>query len=167
MRKYALTLAALCLAAAGMADLRSEVMAVNNKIIAAIKARDADAFAKIVKACTTKDFKYVEMGRTMGLNEMIMGMRQGMTQMKDLKRADVKIVSVKEMGSKGTAKLWHNMEGRMMGQDKKWHNMGFTGMSTHAFVKVGGEWKMSMMKWGKQKMTMDGKPFDPSKMGGG
>jgi hypothetical protein len=54
----------------------------------------------------------------------------------------------------------------MMGPDKKSHTMSFSGTSTNTYVKVKGKWLMSVMSWGKSTMMMDGKPMDPSKMGG-
>lgn len=167
MGRYALVFATMCLAAVGVADLRSDIIAIDKKVSAAIMRKDAKAFEMTLKPICTKDFKYVENGQTMGFKQMVEGMRMGMKQMGKVTMAEAKLVSLKEMGSMATAMMSHNMKAEMMGPDKKMHKMGFSGMSTHTFKKVGGHWMMSMMKWGKQSMTMDGKPFDPSKMGGG
>ncbi len=142
-------------------------MAVNKKLHAAMMKKDTDAFAKIVKEGVNSDFKYVEDGRSMNFDQMVANMRQGMSQMTKVTASDSKIVSLKEKGNSATAVMSHRMSGRMIGKDKKSHTTSFSGISTDVFRKQGGQWKMARMSWKSQKMTMDGKPYDPSKMGGG
>lgn len=167
MKRTALFISVVCLFTSALADLRSELESVNSKIVAAMKKRDADAFGKIVKAGVTKDFKYVENGQTQTLDQMIEGMRMGFAMMTKVTKCEAKIKTLKETGNSGTATIWHSMAGDMKMEDGKTHKMTFEGTSTNTFRKEGGKWKMSSMVWGKQTMKMDGKPFDPTKMGGG
>jgi hypothetical protein len=59
----------------------------------------------------------------------------------------------------------HNLSGTTMGQDKKLHKFEMGGVSKNDWRREGGVWKMSTFTWISEKMTMDGKPFDPSATG--
>ena len=167
MRKLTLILSLLVISAVSFAgSLKSEIEAMNAKVTACLKKMDIAGFEKIVKAGVTSDFKHVENGKAMNFSQMVTQMREGMKSMSKITKIGTKLKSLKESGNTATATTWHMMEGVMIGPDKKSHTMGFSGTSTDVFRKVGGKWKMASMTWTDQKMTMDGKPFDPSQMGG-
>lgn len=165
MKLFAVTLAALSLVAISSADLKSEINSMNSKIHAAMVKGDMKACGAIMKAGTTKDFKYIEGGKTMTFDQMFAQMKGSMAAMK-LTKATTSVISVKEKGSMGTSVEKHTMEGTMTGPDKKSHKMSFSGVSTNTYTKVGKTWMLKVMNWGKSTMLMDGKPMDMSKMGG-
>ena len=48
----------------------------------------------------------------------------------------------------------------------KMHKYDDRGMETMRWARMNGKWMMKSIKSSGEKMTLDGKPFDPSKMGG-
>ncbi len=136
------------------------------KIDKCLLNKDIAGFEKLVKPMITKDYKHIEMGRTLTYDQMIAEMKQGVGMMEKVTVAQSKFLSFKQTGNTVVAKQSHKMEGTMTGPDKKKHTMGFVGVTMNTYRKEGGVWKMSIMNWTKQDMLMDGKPFDPSKMGG-
>ncbi|MBL8048311.1 MAG: nuclear transport factor 2 family protein [Chthonomonas sp.] len=165
MKRIIVSLTVCSIAALSLAGgLKDMVMATNNAVIKAIKAKDVAAFEKAVKPTVTKDFKYIEMGRTMDYKTMVSNMKMGFQMMDKVEKAEVKLISCKESGNKGTAVYVVDMVNTMMGEDKKVHKIGFKGKSTDMYVKVNGKWMCKQMTWTEVVMTMDGKPFDPSKM---
>ncbi len=152
---------------ASAGSLRSAITSSHGKIQRAMKNRDTAAFTKAFRPVTTKDFKYVEDGKTMSFDEMVKNMDMGFKSMSSVTSSDSKIVSVKETGKTGVAMMTHKMKGMMTGPDKKPHTMEFGGSSRDSYVKVHGKWMMTKMEWTATDMKMDGKKVDPSKMGGG
>ena len=138
----------------------------NHKVDAALMKRDYNAFEKITRPGVTSDFKYTEAGKTENYDEMLANMKQGMTMMKKVNVAKSSIVKLAIHGKTATCDTKHHMLATMGGQDSKQHKMSFDGVSTETYRKEKGQWKLASMVWGKQKMTMDGKPFDPMKAGG-
>lgn len=165
MKLFAVTLAAFSIVAISSADLKSEINSMNSKIHTAMKKGDMKGCGMIMKSGVTKDFKYIEGGKTMTFDQMFEQMKASMSAMK-LTNASTKVMSVKEKGSMGTSVEKHIMEGTITGPDKKSHKMSFSGVSTNTYVKVGKAWMLKVMNWGKSEMLMDGKPMDMSKMGG-
>ncbi len=168
MKKISFAILAVGLAMASHADssLRATIDSTNKKIEACMMKKDIEGFVKIVKPWITKDFKYSEGGQTMTFDQMVKNMRDGMGQLHKVTAASTKVVSLKEMGDKAVVVMRHHSAGIMMGPDKKKHTMVFDGTSTSDMRKEGGKWRMATMSWGKQTMTMDGKPFNPQAMGG-
>lgn len=165
-RAFSFVALAIVVACAPAQSLRSAVTSSNKQICAAMKKKDFKALEKIFKSTMTSDFKYEENGQTQNYDQMMAGMKMGLGQYTKLTEVWTKIVSLKETGSTGSGVMSHMMAGTIVGQDKKVHKMTFSGTSNDSFVKQNGKWKMSKMSWGSEKMTMDGKPFDPTKMGG-
>ena len=167
MKAITLSLTLVGLVAYASADsLKEQINTSSVKIGNAMKKKDMKAFEKIVKAGITSDFKYIENGQTMTFDQMFQMMKASFTTMDKVTMAETKILSVKESGKTATAKVRHTMVGTMKLQDNKTHKFTMTGVSVDSYKKIGKEWKMSVMDWKESKMTMDGKPFDPSKMGG-
>lgn len=165
MKLFSVIVVGVSFAAISSADLKSEINSMNSKIHVAMKKGDMKSLHSIMKSGVTKDFKYIEDGKTMTFDQMFEQMKGSMAMMK-LTNATTKVVSVKEKGTMGSSVEKHVMAGTMTGPDKKTHKMSFSGMSTNTYTKVGKAWMLKVMSWGKSEMMMDGKPMDMSKMGG-
>lgn len=160
MKALALTLLALgAFVVAQASGLRASIEASNKKIHTAMKKKDFVALDRIFKAGMTKDFTYVENGKTETYDVMMQGVKMGLGQMQKVSEVSTKIVSVKEKGNVGTCTAMHTMAGTVVGTDKKKHAMSFSGTAVETYVKVGKDWKMSKMEWKASKMLMDGKPM--------
>jgi hypothetical protein len=168
MKALTFTVALVGIVAAAQADtLRSQIEAMNKTVGASMMKRDIGGFVKACKGGMTKDFKYVEAGKSESFDKMAEGVKMGFSQMAKVSVAKSKILSLTEKGNKATALTEHTMAySSVPGPDKKSHTVTMVGTSTDTYVKVGSRWMMSSMTWGSQKMTMDGKPMDMSKMGG-
>ena len=164
MRLFAVTLAAVGFAAISSSDLRSEIKDMNAQMGNAMRRGDMKAITAIIKAGCTKDFSYVEAGKSSNMDQMLTNMKAGLSAMKTTS-AKASLLTLKEKGSNAVATEKHEVAGIMTDKNKKTHRIVFIGTSTDTYVKVGKEWKMSKMEWTANKMTMDGKPMDPSKMG--
>lgn len=168
MRKFTLVLMLAVLSVVAFADsVKAEIESGNAKVCKFLKAKDIDGFAKFTRPWVTADFKHVENGKSMTFDEMVKEMKMGMGQMGKVRSVSTKIIKFKTKGKMAYATTQHSMVGETApGPDKKVHVIGFVGTSEDVYRNEGGKWKLASMTWGKQKMTMDGKPFDPSKMQG-
>lgn len=158
-----LTLVSL-VAMASAESLKDHVNRINAIVVKSMKAKDIAMFEKAMKPSVTPDFKYIENGQTMNYKTMVENMKMGYQMMDKVTKVDIKVNSIKEMGTKGTAVYTVDMVSTMIGEDKKVHKMGFKGKATDVYVKSKGKWLCKSMTWSNVVMTMDGKPFDPSKM---
>lgn len=164
MKALALLTLTLSLTAASHADsLRTQVEASNKAIHKAMMKKDFTELAKVMRAAVTSDFKYVEAGNTMNFDQMMSNMKAGLGSLKTVTTARSVILNLKSTGTKATGTTTHTMGGTMVGPDKKSHVMAFMGTSNDSYVKRGSSWKLSKMVWTANTMTMDGKPYDPTK----
>lgn len=134
---------------------------------------------KAVKAMENKDLKFFENssspnftyttadGKVSKKKEAMAGLKGMFDSMKTIKYTF-------EMGKfkaeKGvfTVELSNHYKMTMDGPDKKVHTMTMDQKTIETFAKVKGKWIIQGIKdVGPAKGTMDGKPFDPNKMGGG
>ena len=155
--------AVLLTASAGLAlaDVKSEIQAVTNKFLKAYKTRDLKA---IEKMCTP-DFKYkVLNGQVMNLKQSLDMMKAEFSMMPEPAAMTMKVDKVRSRGNIAVAETSGSFKGKMPGPDGKMHVMAGTGKSRQTYVKTAGGWKTKMVEEVSQKMTMDGRPFDPSKM---
>lgn len=168
MRKLPVILAVLVMSVTAFAgSLRADIEASNAKICGFLKNKDIDGFEKYARPRVTDDFKHVENGQSMTFDEMIAQMRAGIGSTGKVTMVTTKILEFKTKGDICYVLTRHAMVATTPPDPKnKTHKMGFTGTSNDVYKKIGGKWKMASMTWLKQTMTMDGKPFDPSKMGG-
>ena len=165
-----LSFALVLVAATGIASaesLKSTILRVDKAAEKAIAAKNIDAFVKAVKPNVTPDFVYEENGQKQTFDQMVAGMKMGFAAITKVTISKATVKSVSEKGNKGVSQSVHTMGGEMIGPDKKKHVMVYSGETEETHVKVNGKWLMSKMTWKKTTMTMDGKPFDPSKMQGG
>lgn len=157
----------LAVTAAQAQSLRATIDASNAAVAKAMLKKDFKALNKAIKSTVTPDFVYVEAGQKQDVDTMLSHMKTGIGGMGKVTVAKAKVLSLKEKGSTAMAKAEHTIGGTMPGPDGKPHVMVIIGSVEETYVKKGGKWKMSKMVWLSQKMTMDGKPMDPSAMGGG
>ena len=167
MKRIALLCVVLAASGAAMADLKSEINAMNAKVAKLFMKKDIDGFVKYVKPMVTSDFKHVEYGKSQTFDEMVATMRQGMAMLTKMTEVSAKVSTLKITGNTAVSTGTHTMAGYMIGEDKKKHTLKFSGVSTDNYRKEGGKWKLAKMSWSNQKMWMDGKLMDPSQMGGG
>ncbi len=81
MKAISISVALLGLVAVSTAEsLRDHLNMMSMRTTAAIKRKDMKGFASCMKMCTTKDFKYSENGQTMTLDQMLEGMKMGVTK---------------------------------------------------------------------------------------
>ena len=166
MRLVALAITLLAVSAAASAEsLRATAEKMGTKASIALAHKNFKAFAAILRPYVTSDFQYTEMGKSMGFDQMIAGVKQGVGML-NVTSAHSRILSCVEHGKTGITTTTHNIAATMIGKDKKVHPMAFSGNSKDTWVKVDGTWKMSIMAWGSQKMTMDGKPVNQGGGGG-
>lgn len=156
-----LTIAAL--AAGAVADLKSSTKSIYDNVSKAFMKKDVGAFEKATRGFMTKDFKCTENGKTMSYDQMVADMKVTFAQFTKVTSAKTAMVSAKETGNKANSVSTHAISATMVGPDKKSHKLVMIGTTNDTWVKTGKDWKMSSMKWVKQTMTMDGKPFDPGK----
>lgn len=147
-------------------NLKREADAHNAAICSAMKSKNLDKLEKILRACTTPDFKYVDQGQEEGFDGMWQSMKMGIGSMSMMETVTNSNSNVKVHGSMGTCITHHHMVGRQMGQDHKTHKLDFSGNSLDTFQLMNGHWMLSRMEWKNQTIKMDGKKIDPSKMGG-
>jgi len=168
--KKALPLIVVGLVAASLVradNLRSMIQNMNRKVCHAMMKKDMAAFEKCTRGGVTSDFKYSENGQAEDYDSMLAHMKQGLTMMKTISTVNTKLVKLTQEGNSATATTRHHMVGIIAGPDKKNHKMVFDGISTDGYRKEDGKWKLASMTWGDQKMTMDGKPFNPMQGQGG
>lgn len=165
MKRTAFLLSLVVVAGVAQAgSLKDHALALNKAVMKTMKAKDIAAFEKLMKPNVTADFKYIEYGQVQDFKTMVENMKMGFKMMGKLLKHDLKIVSVSEGPNSGTFTYKTQMESTIIGEDKKTHIMGFGGTAVDTFRKEGGKWKLATMTWKEMKMTLDGKPFDPSKM---
>ena len=147
--------------------LQSTINKMNAKVAHAFMHNDMAAFEKITRPAVTSDFKHTEMGHSQTYDQMLSEMKQSFAMIKKFSSVSAKTSHIAIHGDKATSTTTHHMVGVIVGPDKKNHKMVMTGTTKDTYRKEDGKWKLAEMNWVKQGMTMDGKPFDPSQMGGG
>lgn len=112
------------------------------------------------------DFTMTMMGKTQTRDEALASLKQWFSMMKTL-HASMQVVKVVHKGNTDIVTDKFRMTGTMMMGPKKTGKYVDTGTETCTWTKMGNHWMMQKMVSVGEKMTMDGKPFDPNKMGGG
>jgi Tfp pilus assembly protein PilE len=158
-------IASICVASAE--SLQTTVNKMNTQVAHAFMHNDLDAFEKITRAAVTSDFKHTEMGHSQTYDEMLGEMKQSFAMIKKITVARAKTSHIAIHGDNANSMTTHHMVGVIVGPDKKNHKMVMDGTTKDTYRKEDGQWKLAEMNWVKQGMTLDGKPFDASQMGGG
>ena len=161
MKFVALAATLLAVSAVASAEsLRATADKMGRQASVAIAHKDFKKFESTMHQYITSDFKYTDSGNSMNFEKMLAGMKQGLAMI-NITAASSRLLSFKEHGKSGTTYTTHRVMGTMTGADKKPHTLVAIGNSMDSWVKTGGSWKISLMAWGKQRMTLDGKPFNP------
>lgn len=161
VRIAALAGLACLIAAAGAAhaDDKSEIAALYKKLDKAMAAKDIQG----VMAVGTKDFTYAEAGRKLTAEQMSAQMKQEFAMVQGAPTTKTTILSCKVKGKMATVVTGDYGEMQMAMQDGKPHTFVSNGKSTDTLVKTAVGWRVKSVVVTSNKMTMDGKPFDPSK----
>ena len=131
------------------------------------KAMESKNLAFFEKS-STADFTYTTAGQTAKKKDAMAGLKSMFDMTKSLKYS-CKITGFKKTKNGIVVNLTNHFEMTMMpGPDKKTHLMVTDQASQETWKKSGKTWLLTnITDIGKGKSTMDGKPFDPSQMGGG
>lgn len=159
--------AVVSICTASAQNLKSQIMKMNAQVARALQHKDMATFEKITRAAVTSDFKHTEMGHSQDYDTMLSEVKQSMAMIKKFTAVSATTKDVVVHGDKGTSTTVHRMDGVMDGPDKKTHKLVMSGTTKDVYRKEGGKWKLAEMNWVSQKMTLDGKPFNPQAMGGG
>jgi Tfp pilus assembly protein PilE len=116
----------------------------------------------------TADFKYKSPnGRSETRTQWLQMMKQEFQRGMKFSAFKFTVGKITVNGKTASVQSSLTAKGSGMGPDKKNHVFGSTSKAVETWVKEGSKWKIKMIDTKSEKMTMDGKPFDPSKMGGG
>lgn len=151
------------------ANLQKAMQDGMNKYCAAVMKGDKAGASKIIMSAFAPNCKFIGMdGTTMNRDQWIASMDQNMKSMKSITKMKLTCSDVKVKGNKATSNETFVMAGTMpnMKDPKKTSKFEVFGASTSVYEKIGGKWLVTTSKDTSMKMMMDGKPFDPSKMGG-
>jgi len=147
-------------------NLKTKIAVMNKEVAASFLKNDGlKTFEKITRGAVTSDFKHIGDGQTMGYDQMLTTMKQSMAMLK-VTSCKATTSHISEKGNKATSISKHDMRATMTGPDKKNHKFHMWGTTRDTYSKEVNTWKLAIMDWSESKMTMDGKPFDPTKMGG-
>jgi hypothetical protein len=141
---------------------KAEWQGMYDKAAMAFSHKDADGIFRYM----TPDFSMTMMGQNMNTAQAKASMKQWFGMMKDL-HCKFMLTSVKNNGSMVTVMDKFNMWGTMMDpKTKKPAKYTDMGSETATWVRMNGHWMMKKLVSKDEKMTLNGKPFDPTKMGG-
>lgn len=165
-----LTLAALFvlsgLGTAARADDRQEIAALYEKLRQALLHRDAHA-ARVLE---TPDFTTMEMGKPVSGKQLEAEMKQEFAATKAVKQAKIKITKVTIQGKNAAVENDFHFTADIvdttgqMGAKGLTHTLSMSGTNHNTLVKTAQGWRFKTFEEGTQKMSVDGKPFDMSKM---
>lgn len=152
------------LALPAAADDRKDIEALYGKLTRLILTNNAEG----TLALETPDFKSKgHDGKVMNGKQLVAQMKQDSAMMK-IKTFNIKLAQVSIKGNKADVQTTFTSTAEMMdpsGSGKK-HAIGMNGAMSNKLAKTAGGWKFSYLEEKAGGMTLDGKPFDPSKMGG-
>jgi len=135
------------------------------KLERAFETRDL----KFFNAISTPDFVDKEMGSAMTKAQAMEQMKM-MFQMAKSINCHFNVMSTSVAGNNATLKASGHIVTVMKPQgpkDKKTHTMVIDMWTKETWVKAGTTWKIKMLEEAKPaKMTMDGKPYNPSMAAG-
>lgn len=166
MRKILFCLSVLALAAAlltfgtstARADDRADIEALYAKISAAMKAKNT----KAIYALGTSDFVTKEQGVTMNAKDSAKMMEEQFKSMKKIHQCTMKASKITIKGTNAVVINDSTFDATTSGPDGKSHKMVMIGSSKDTLVKTKKGWLFKSVEMLTAKMTMDGKPYNPS-----
>lgn len=161
---FVAVLLALNLVPARAADPPKDIKAAYNKMIGAMKSKSTMA----LRAISTPDFKMTGQMGEMNLDQAIATMENQFKTIDGVPSASIKYESCKVSGKTATLVTTTTMKFTMkMPPDNKPAKFDVTARSKDVLVKTRDGWKFKRSDALDEKVKMNGKPFDPSKAGGG
>lgn len=164
-RLFASALALSALVAGPMAaraDDKSDIAALYPKLSTMFMKKDFDGIMKT----GAPDFKMKQGGQTLDGKATMAMMKQQMGPA-TIKACSMKPTSIKIAGNKAVVLSDGSTTMVMKGPDGKTHTMSDIGKSRDTLIKTKAGWKFQLIESLSEKMTMDGKPFNPTAMMGG
>lgn len=166
----ALVAGALVAVAEDAATVKKGIQDQMNAYSKAVKKKDMALIEKLAKEYFHESFvSHEKNGTKVTRDQMISMMKTNMAMVKSVDKCDVMCKSIKVNGNTATADEAMNMTMTMAGPDPKAKamKMDFVQTWTATYVKDKGKWRCKSSVTKTEKMLMNGKPFDPSKMGSG
>lgn len=151
------------------ADANSEFKAFMMKMQSRVERAFAQKDWRFFESISTPDFTYRERGRTTTRKQSMEQMKQGFAACESMS-GKFKLLSSRVSGNTATAMLSGHfvMKLKPTKKGQKGSVMTSDMWTKETWVRSGNTWKIKKIEEVKpSKMTMDGKPVDPSKMGGG
>jgi hypothetical protein len=169
MKRTLVLLGAVALASFAVADANSDFAKFAKEMAPRAKRAFETRNAKFFETTSAPDFVDKMMGQPMTKKQSMAEMKRMFDECKSIK-ADLKVLSTKASGNTGVAMTFGHMTmiTKPSKQDPKSHKIVMDMWLKETWIRSGKTWKMKMIESAKpMKMTMDGKPFDPSQGGGG
>lgn len=141
------------------ADDKKEIDALYNKVQKAMIAKDL----KTIMASGTKDFTYTEAGKTMSGEQISSQMQQQFSMTVGTPKSKFTITSCVVKGKTASVECSNFTEMQIKLGDSKPHTLVSNSKEKDSLVKTDKGWLMKAVNVTSDKMTLDGKPFDPSK----
>lgn len=166
----ALLAGAIAVMAEDAASVKKWIQGAMNSYAAAVKKKDIPLIEKLAKQYFHEDFvSHEKNGTKVTRDQMLSQMKANMGMVKSVDKCDVVCKSVKVSGNTATADESMAMTMTFASPDAKAKpmKMDFMQTWTATYVKEGGKWRCKKTVTKTEKMMMNGKPFDPSQMGGG
>lgn len=166
----ALALSALAALAEDAASVKKWIQGQMNSYAKAVKKKDVPLIEKMAKQYFHESFVSTEKnGTKVTRDQMLSMMKTNMAMVKSIERCDLVCKSVKVTGNKATAEESMKMTMLFAGPDAKAKpmKMDYDQTWTATYVKEKNGWRCKTAVTKTEKMMMNGKPFDPSQMGGG
>lgn len=152
----ALAAAAPCIATdkATENQLKAEYL----KYVKAVKAKDIDTLNSMM----APDFKMRMKNQTYDRKQASDMMKQQFKSMKSFDKWDYKFGPMTRRGNTVTTIVYEDTASTAVGPDGKTHKVTDKGTMQTRFRRIGGQWKVTDVRSLKDRMTIDGKPFDPT-----
>ncbi|MBV6459006.1 MAG: hypothetical protein HONBIEJF_02145 [Fimbriimonadaceae bacterium] len=166
----AIVAGAIAVMAEDAASVKKWIQGQMNGYAKAVKKKDVTLIEKLAKEYFHEDFvAHEKNGTKVTRSQMLSQMKANMGMVKSVDKCDVTCKSVKVNGSTATADEAMAMTMTFAGPDAKAKpmKMDFMQTWTATYVKENGKWRCKKTVTKTEKMLMNGKPFDPSQMGGG
>lgn len=164
MKRVLMPLAAAALfftVAPAAADTKSDIQKLYNKLCTAFKNGDM----KLLMSTAAPGFKMKQQGQTMNAEQARAHMEAMFKSGVKINRCTMKVESIKLKGNTATVKALSHTDALMPGPPGgKKMRMVSDGVSRDILVKTPQGWKFKFAETVSEKMTMDGRPFDPSMM---
>ena len=146
-------------AGAAKADDKQDIAALYAKLDKAVVAKDL----KTIMATGAPGFTYTEAGHTMSGDQVSAQMQQQFQATTGTPKSKTTVTSVVVKGTTAVVGSIGVTELQMVLPDGKPHKLSSTSKTSDTLTKTAKGWLFQKINILSNKMTLDGKPFDPSK----